>query len=120
MVPVKIGAADPPRYFQFSGANNTTSAVASSAFFKESAYSVFQAILTGTGAITATIVIQGSMEDLTGTGTNSNWVTLGTITLNGTTVVTDGFSTAAPWRWVRANVTALTGTSAKLQVLMGS
>ena len=44
---------------------------------------------------------------------------MGTITLSGTTTATDGFTTIAPWRWVRVNVTAISGTGATVQTIMG-
>lgn len=89
------------------------------AIYKESPLSTFQAMVAGTGAVSATVVIMGSNEDATGQGTNQNWVTLGTITLSGTTSATDGFATNAPWRFVSAWVTAISGTGATVQVLMG-
>ena len=56
----------------------------------------------------------------------NNWVatSLGVITLSGTTVNTtpslsDGFTTIAPWKFVRSVVSGLTGTGATVQVLMG-
>ena len=89
------------------------------AIYKESPYSTFQAIVAGTGAISATVVIQVSNEESSAQNTTSNWITLGTITLAGTTSTTDGFTSIAPWRWVRAQVTAISGTSATVKVLMG-
>ena len=72
-----------------------------------------QATVTGTGAVTATVAIQVSMD-------NVNWLTAGTITLSGTTSASDGFVlSAAPWQYIRSNVTALTGTGASVTVLMG-
>jgi len=76
--------------------------------------SAFQATVVGTGAVAATVVIEGSND-------GTNWVatTLGTITLSGTTSATDGFTTDAPWMYVRARVTAISGTGATVTVLMG-
>jgi hypothetical protein len=76
--------------------------------------STFQAVLTGTGALTATVVIEGSND-------GTNWVAtaLGTISLSGNDAVSDGFANDAPWKYVRARVTAITGTSATVTVLMG-
>jgi len=53
-----------------------------------------------------------------------NTTALGTITLSGTTsatapILSDGFTTTAPWRYCRAVVTNITGTGATVQVLMG-
>jgi hypothetical protein len=51
----------------------------------------------------------------------NNWIAtaVGTITLSGTTNVTDGFQTITSWRYLRANVTNVTGTAALVSVLMG-
>jgi hypothetical protein len=73
------------------------------------AHHTFQATVSGTGAVTATVLIQCSND-------GTNWLTLGTITLTGTTSATDGFASAAPWAFVRANVTARTGTGAAVTV----
>lgn len=59
----------------------------------------------GTGAITATVVTYVSND-------NTNWLTLGTTSLSGTTSTSDGFSWTAQWKYLRAGVTAISGTSA--------
>jgi hypothetical protein len=58
---------------------------------------------------------------------SQNWcaTALGTITLTGTTTaaapsVSDGFTTASPWRYVRAVLSAISGTGATVIVLMGN
>jgi hypothetical protein len=100
------------RQFVFTAAQNKTisAPAASNSIYKESPFSSFQLI----SAAAATVLIQGSNEDLTGTGTNTNWVLVGTITLAG--AGTDGFVTQAPWKYVRANVTVASATTS---VLMG-
>lgn len=61
---------------------------------------------TSAGAGAATIVIQGSNDQ-------TNWVTLGTITLVlGTASTTDGFTSNDRFGYVRGNVTAISGTDA--------
>lgn len=72
----------------------------------------YQATVSGTGAVTATVVIEVSLD-------GSNWLTLGTITLSGTTSATDGFASSAPWAYVRSRVSAITGTSATVNCYMG-
>jgi hypothetical protein len=67
---------------------------------------------TSTGAGAATVKIQGSLD-------NSIWIDLGTITLTlATTESGDGFAINAPWEYVRANVTAISGTDASVDVYM--
>jgi hypothetical protein len=84
--------------------------------FKDSPYSTFQMYgATTSGVGTATVLIQGSNID-----SANMYITIGTISLTlGTTVTADGFTTTAPWKYVRANITALTGTGANVTVLMG-
>lgn len=119
MSDVFIKSGEQPRYFAFSGVNFTTSNQASSPTYKESPYGTFQAIVTGTGAVTATVAIQVCNEADTFNGIKANWITMGTITLSGTTTATDGFTTVCPWRYVRANVTNVTGTGATAEIIMG-
>lgn len=65
-------------------------------------------VSTSTGS--ATVKIQVSND-------NANWIDLGTITLTlGTAVTSDGLAAFAKWAWVRANVTAISGTGAKVTV----
>lgn len=82
--------------------------------FKTAPKSTFQAVVQGTGALTATVIIDASND-------GDNWIAtpLGTITLSGNDVVNDGFTTDAPWKFVRARVTVLTGTNATVNVKMG-
>lgn len=98
-----------------TGVPSTTTVQASLANIKPGIYASFQAIVTGTGAVTATVAIQVSEDGV-------NWCTtaLGTISLTGTTTASDGFATASAWKYVRANVTAITGTGASVSVLMGA
>jgi hypothetical protein len=91
-----------------------TSTGAQQQIYKDSPYSTFQATVTGTGTVTATINIEVSLD-----GTNWCSTPAGTITLSGTTSSSDGFTTASSWKYVRANVTAISGTGATVVVLMG-
>jgi hypothetical protein len=91
-----------------------TSTTTGSGVYKDSPYSTFQATVTGTGTVSATVVI-----DVSNDGTNWVATSLGTITLSGTTSSSDGFATTASWKYVRARVTAISGTGATVQVYMG-
>ncbi len=83
--------------------------------YKDSPHATFQAIITGTGAVTATVDIEVSND-----GVNVVDTVAGSITLSGTTTHSDGFTTQhSPWKYVRANVTAISGTGASVDVLMG-
>jgi hypothetical protein len=119
MSDVKIKSGEQPRYFAWSGVNSTTATGRSTAAYKESPWSTFQAIVTGTGTVGATVVVQGSNEDATFNGVKSNWVTIDTYTLSGTTTATNGSTSVSTWRYVSANVTAISGTNATVEVIMG-
>lgn len=70
---------------------------------------------TSAGAGAATIVIQVSND------TSLAWQTMGTITLTlSTTASVDSFGSALPWKFVRANITAISGTDATVTVAMGN
>lgn len=69
--------------------------------------------LTSAGAGASAILVQVSDD-------NSNWITLGTITLTlGTSATTDGFSSIASWKYVRGNVSSISGTGATVYLWMG-
>jgi hypothetical protein len=72
----------------------------------------FQASVTGTGSVSASVDIQVSNDSL-------NFLTLATINLSGTTSATDGFVSDAPWAYVRASLTAISGTGASVSTLIG-
>jgi hypothetical protein len=68
---------------------------------------------SGTGAVTATVVVYVS-----NTNVSTDWLTLGTFSLSGTTTVTDGFAFSARWKYIRAGVTAISGTSATINCVL--
>ena len=73
----------------------------------------FQAVVAGTGAVAATVLIEVSNNKI-------DFLTLGTITLTGTTRASDGFALNASWRYVRGKVTAISGTGATVNLYMAS
>ena len=74
-----------------------------------------QATVVGTGAVTASIVIEVSNDNL---GWVSNAVS--NINLSGTSVASQGFLLKAPWAYIRARVTGITGTGASVTVTAGA
>jgi len=75
----------------------------------------FQAVANGSsGAFAATVTIAGSNDD-------SNFETLGTITLSGTatTADSDGFAVDAAWAYIRASVSGFSGTGGTCDVYVG-
>jgi hypothetical protein len=71
----------------------------------------FMATVAGTGAVTATVPIEYSLD-------GTYWATGATITLSGTTSATDGYATVADWPFCRAKTTAISGTNATVTVKM--
>lgn len=96
-------------------AATVTGAGVATAAEAQTANRVYKASAAATsGAFTATVAIEVSM-------TGVAWVTLAVITLSGTgaTPNSDGFASAAPWPYVRGNVTAITGTGTTVTLRMG-
>lgn len=99
----------------FPEPGTTNGALAGAWLYKDSPNTTYQATVTGTGAVTATVVIEYSND-----GVNALSTVGGTITLSGTTTSSDGFTTSdAPWKFARARTTAISGTGATVQVYYG-
>lgn len=81
----------------------------------ERTYQVWGTTSAGSGA--ATIVIEVSNKETP--SADEDWTTLATLSLTlGTTQVNEGTSSVVPWRHVRANVTAISGTDATVDGVM--
>jgi P pilus assembly chaperone PapD len=72
----------------------------------------FQATVAGTGAVSATVVIDVSND-------GNYWITAATLSLSGTTSATDGFASTATWPFTRSRITAISGTNAAVTVSVG-
>lgn len=75
----------------------------------------FHAKVVGTGAVTATVIIQVSNDGTT-------WIDATVsphIDLSGTTSDADGFTMLAKWAYIRVNLSAISGTGAAVTVTMG-
>jgi hypothetical protein len=94
--------------------NNVTSAGAGAAVQMPAnlPYRTFHAILEGTGAVSATVLLEVSNDNL-------NWLTIYTFNLSGTDLDTDGFNSVGAWDYVRGNVSTILGTSATVNLHMG-
>lgn len=77
----------------------------------ESGLRTIQATVAGTGAVTATVLIEFSND-------GSSWLLGATMTLSGTTQASDGFAVTASWLYCRANLTAVSGTGSAVNVIM--
>lgn len=74
----------------------------------------FQATLTGTGAVSATVVFEVS-NDGVGWLSDEN----STFVISGTNLTSVGFTSKAPWGYVRGKVLAISGTSASVTFTVG-
>ena len=94
-----------------SGVTSTGAGVAAGP--AETGFTTFQATVSGTGAVSATVIVQVSND-------GTNWLDLATFTLSGTTSASDGFAAEAPWKWFRGNVTAISGTGAAVDLIVAA
>ena len=94
---------------------DSTTAVTSAAMLLGTDSKTFQAKGTTTAGVgAATIIIEVTND------TTWPWITLGTLSLVlGTVAVTDGIAMAAGWKYVRARLSAISGTDAKVSVAIG-
>lgn len=92
--------------------SSATATGAGASFDQQGTMATFQATVSGTGSVTSTVDIEVSNDSV-------NWLVLQTMSLSGTTTATDGIASNAPWGYVRAKVTAISGTSATVNVVMG-
>lgn len=70
-----------------------------------------QAVVNGTGAVTATVPVYGSNN-------GEDWQLIGTISLNDTTSDSDVQAIDYPWMFIRVDLTAVTGTGAEVTAIM--
>jgi len=131
---VKVQSGEQPKYATFGSppVTTTTTTQASNAWARTSPWATFQVIATAvSGTISATVQMQVTNEDATANGTNANWINYGAAITITTAVspATAGFPAvaadmagAAPWRYMRANVTTLTASVSgpSCQILMGT
>lgn len=75
----------------------------------------FQVAVAGTGSVSATVDIEARNQPSGGA-----WVLLATVTLSGTGSATDGCGSLVQHIEYRADVTALSGTGATVEVAMAS
>lgn len=77
----------------------------------------FQALVTGTGTVTATVVISGT--DIAVGGVPTGWVPLATINLSGTTSNAGSIGGNVTWRYIQIALTAISGTGATVIATVG-
>lgn len=72
----------------------------------------FAAKVSGTGAVAATVKVQVSNDTAT-------WYDMIVFDLSGTSSAAEAEALEAPWAYGRGNVTALSGTGATAEIMMG-
>lgn len=92
---------------------NTTTPIIRCTSPQERPERCYQGTVVGTGALTATITLFGSVD-----GVNFSATPFGTITLSGSTSVTDNFASSAIWPFVRCVTASVTGTGATVNTLV--
>ena len=94
---------------------DATAAVTSTELLLGTDNKTFQAKGTTTAGVGAATVIIEVTND-----TTWPWITLGTITLTlGTAATSDGLAMLAGWKYVRARLSAISGTGAAVSVAVG-
>jgi len=78
----------------------------------ESPNRVFYAKVVGSGVVTATVLVEVSLN-------GSDYLTLASFSLSGTTSDSDAFVSDASWIYVRGNISDMSGTGAAVTLLMG-
>ena len=73
-----------------------------------------KADVAGTGAVSATVIVQVSNDE------SGTFLDLGTLLLSGTTTASAGLAMDAAWRYMRVNMSAVSGTGAKVTVTLGT
>jgi len=75
---------------------------------------LIQATVIGTGAVSATVIVEFSLDGI-------GWLSdsTSTLSLSGTTVATLSFNSIGNWSLIRARCTAISGTEAALTVTLG-
>jgi hypothetical protein len=69
--------------------------------------------VAGTGAVSATVLVKASNDSV-------NFFTLATFTLSGATSDADGFVSDDSWRYLRGEVSAISGTGAAVTLTVSS
>lgn len=83
--------------------------------YKEGVFATFQICVDGTsGTQTASVNIECSDD-----GIHPCATVMGTINLSGLLSASDGFASTSAWKWIRATVTAISGTGAVITGFLG-
>ena len=95
--------------FPSTGADSATTNIPTEAVNMWGAYNSVQVVIAGTGTVSVTATIQVSNN-------GTNWIDATALNLSGTTTDTDGATLASGWKWMRVNLSSITGTGATATV----
>lgn len=70
-----------------------------------------QVVLTGTGTVSVTAAVQVSI-------TGTEWIAASSLSLSGTNTATNGATLLSGWRYMRVNLSSITGTGATATVFV--
>ena len=90
-----------------------TTVTTGAAFKMNGMISTAQFVLTGTGTLSATAKLQVSNNGV-------DWITAGSVTLDNSAGLTDGFAVNARWQYARAKVTEISGTNATVSCVINA
>ena len=92
--------------------NAVTTNVTSAVWFNSVKDSVVQAYIAGTGAVSATVTVYGTLKNQASQG-----ISIAVLSLSGTTTDTKGAAILGAWPYMYAVVTSITGTGAAVTLL---
>lgn len=79
----------------------------------------FQVSITGSGAVSATVAIEGSNDNVHWLGPSTSTDPVGVVTLSGSGSAVAGFANSGTWAYFRAYIVAISGTNAAVTAVMG-
>lgn len=94
-----------------NGALTSTTNQATQAVQLWGANNAVQVVLVGSGSISVTAAVQVSID-------GANWIQATSLTVSGTATATNGATLLSGWRYMRVNLTSITGTGATATVFV--
>lgn len=110
-----IQASENPTLYGKSPIISATTNITSPVWCNYQKDSVVQAYITGTGAVSATVTIYGTLKNQATQG-----IVIATLSLSGTTTDTKGAAILGAWPFMYAVVSSITGTGATVTLLHAS
>lgn len=103
--------------FKFNGADNTTVPATSDVVYKNALASVVQVTLEGTGPVSASLALQGTIDEATARGERNWWSNTIEFTPSGSDLFCVGLTQTDPFKYLRVVVGAVSaGATLTVQV----